>query len=121
VDSSPPSNLTTITPATQLDSCPEPRPGWRAELNIFFSTFITIFLAELGDKTQMTTLLLSAQSHAPWTVFLGAGLALVLTSLLGVWVGCWLSKRVSPKTLETGAGVLLLLIATLLIWDVIQG
>ncbi|MBD3883552.1 TMEM165/GDT1 family protein [Phormidium tenue FACHB-886] len=97
------------------------RPDWRTELKIFCSTFLTIFLAELGDKTQMTTLLLSAQSHAPWVVFLGAGSALVLTSLLGVWVGCWLSKRVAPRTLETGAGVMLLLIATLLIWDVIQG
>lgn len=97
------------------------RPDWRTEIKIFCSTFLTIFLAELGDKTQMTTLLLSAQSHAPWIVFLGAGSALVLTSLLGVWVGCWLSKRVAPRTLETGAGVMLLLIAALLLWDVIQG
>jgi putative Ca2+/H+ antiporter (TMEM165/GDT1 family) len=97
------------------------RPDLRTEVKIFCSTFVTIFLAELGDKTQMTTLLMSAQSHAPWTVFLGAGSALVLTSLLGVWVGCWLSKRVSPKTLETSAGVLLLFISVLLIWDVVQG
>jgi putative Ca2+/H+ antiporter (TMEM165/GDT1 family) len=96
------------------------RPNLQTEVKIFCSTFATIFLAELGDKTQMTTLLLSAQSHAPWTVFLGAGSALVLTSLLGVWVGCWLSKRVSPKTLETSAGALLLFISMLLIWDVIQ-
>jgi Ca2+/H+ antiporter, TMEM165/GDT1 family len=97
------------------------RPDLATEVKIFCSTFATIFLAELGDKTQMTTLLLSAQSHAPWTVFLGAGSALVLTSLLGVWVGCWLSKRVSLKTLETSAGALLLFISVLLIWDVIQG
>ena len=58
-----------------LDSnTPQPeKTPWREELGIFASTFFTIFLAELGDKTQLTTLLLSAQSHAPWIVFAGAG------------------------------------------------
>lgn len=91
-----------------------------ATLSAFFSTFLTIFLAELGDKTQVTTLLMSAESHAPWTVFIGAGTALVATSLIGVWLGCWLAKRVSPKTLETAAGYLLLFVAAQLLWDVIH-
>lgn len=90
------------------------------EVEIFFSTFVTIFLAEIGDKTQVTTLLMSAESHAPWIVFLGAGSALVLTSLLGVLVGRWLSSRVSPQTLETLTGGILLFIAVLLLWDVIH-
>jgi Ca2+/H+ antiporter, TMEM165/GDT1 family len=89
-----------------------------AAFKVFCSTFLTIFLAELGDKTQMTTLLMSAESHAPWTVFAGAGTALVATSLIGVWLGCWLAKRVAPKTLETAAGGLLLLIAGQLFWDI---
>ncbi|MEM6613363.1 MAG: TMEM165/GDT1 family protein, partial [Cyanobacteria bacterium P01_C01_bin.72] len=38
---------------------------------VFSSTFITIFLAEMGDKTQLVTLLMSAESQAPWTVFIG--------------------------------------------------
>ena len=118
MDFSSPSSLI-ATPAEVQPIAPT-RPDLQTEVKIFCSTFVTIFLAELGDKTQMTTLLLSAQSHEPWTVFLGAGSALVLTSLLGVWVGCWLSKRVSPKTLETSAGALLLFISMLLIWDVIQ-
>lgn len=94
------------------------RPTLRAELQIAASTFVTIFLAELGDKTQFTTLLMSAESHSPWTVFAGAGLALISTSLLGVVVGCWLSKRVSPTTLERAAGMMLLVIAATLFWDV---
>jgi putative Ca2+/H+ antiporter (TMEM165/GDT1 family) len=94
---------------------------WREELGIFASTFITIFLAELGDKTQVTTLLLSAQSHAPWLVFAGAGSALVATSLLGVLVGRWLAQRVPPRTLEVAAGCLLLLLAALLVLDVVRG
>lgn len=99
----------------------EPSRAERAErpnLKIFLSTFLTIFLAELGDKTQLTTLLLAAKSHAPWVVFAGAGTALVATSLIGVWLGCWLAQRISPKTLETAAGVLLLLISAQLVWEV---
>ncbi len=93
---------------------------WREELGIFASTFFTILLAELGDKTQVTTLLLSAQSHAPWIVFAGAGSALVATSLIGVLLGRWLAQRVPPRTLEVAAGGLLLVLAVLLIWDVVQ-
>nr|WP_231505939.1 TMEM165/GDT1 family protein [Planktothrix serta] len=87
---------------------------------IFVSTFITIFLAEIGDKTQLTTLLMVAQSHAPWVVFAGAGTALVLTSFLGVLLGQWLATRISPRTLERAAGSSLLLISALLIWEVLH-
>ncbi|WP_254172781.1 TMEM165/GDT1 family protein [Planktothrix pseudagardhii] len=87
---------------------------------IFVSTFITIFLAEIGDKTQLTTLLMTAESHAPWVVFAGAGSALVLTSLLGVLLGQWLATRISPRTLERLAGSSLLLISALLIWEVLH-
>ncbi len=90
-------------------------------VQVFSSTFVTIFLAELGDKTQLTTLLMAAESKSPWLVFAGAGAALVATSFLGVWVGCWLAKRIAPRTLELSAGAVLLLIATTLLWDVWQG
>lgn len=86
---------------------------------VFLSTFVTILLAELGDKTQLATLLLSAQSQAPWIVFLGAGLALVSTSLIGVLLGQWLSKRVSEETLDICAGILLLLITIGLVGDIV--
>lgn len=87
---------------------------------IFGSTFLTIFLAEMGDKTQLATLLMSAQSQSPWVVFAGAAAALVATSLLGVLIGRWLATRLSPKTLETSAGALLLFISVLLLWDVVS-
>lgn len=90
------------------------------ELKIFISTFFTIFLAELGDKTQLTTLLMVAGTRSPWVVFLGAGAALVLTSLLGVLLGRWIASKVSPRTLETSAGAMLLLISVLLLWDVVK-
>jgi putative Ca2+/H+ antiporter (TMEM165/GDT1 family) len=87
---------------------------------IFASTFFTIFLAEMGDKTQLATLLMSAQSEAPWVVFLGAAIALIATSLLGVLIGRFLATRLSPKTLETSAGALLLFISAMLLWDVVH-
>ncbi len=92
------------------------RPVW----GIFSSTFLTIFLAEIGDKTQLATLLMSAESQSPWTVFAGAAMALITTSLLGVLIGRWLSQRLSPKTLNRSAGLLLLVISAMLFWDVIH-
>ncbi len=88
---------------------------------IFGSTFLTIFLAELGDKTQLATLLMSAESQNPWVVFLGASAALVTTSLLGVIVGRAIASRFTPKTIEIAAGISLLLISATLLWDVIVG
>lgn len=95
----------------------EEEKSW-AGLKVFISTFMTIFLAELGDKTQLTTLLMAAESESPWLVFLGAGVALVTTSFLGVWVGHWLAKHITPRLLELSAGGGLLVIATTLLWDV---
>ncbi|NET30500.1 MAG: TMEM165/GDT1 family protein [Cyanothece sp. SIO1E1] len=114
-DSEPPQ-----TAEQALDSTSSVQPTESEGLGIFFSTFLTIFLAELGDKTQVTTLLMSAESHSPWVVFAGAGSALVLTSLLGVLLGQWLATRIAPKVLETAAGMTLLLIATLLFWDILH-
>lgn len=83
----------------------------------FTSTFVTIALAEMGDKTQVATLLMAAQSHQPWIVFLGAATALICTSLVGVLVGRWLARRLSPESLNTAAGVILLLVAISQFWD----
>lgn len=100
-----------IVEAKRLDS----KGFW----GVFASTFITIFLAELGDKTQVTTMLMSAESQSPLIVFAGAGSALVATSLVGVLLGRWLSTRVSEETLDTCAGILLLLITIGLVGDII--
>ena len=101
-------------------SKPEKKPDnpfW----SIFRSTFLTILLVEMGDKTQVATLLISAESQSPWIVFAGAAVALIVTSLLGVLVGYWMSSRLSPKTLDIGVAILLLVIAGLLLADVIGG
>ena len=86
---------------------------------VFGTTFVTVFLAEIGDKTQLSTLLMSAQSHKPWMVFYGSVMALLTTSLLGVLVGTWMAKKLRPETINIAAGVILLLISPMLIGDVL--
>ncbi|MEA5624855.1 TMEM165/GDT1 family protein [Nostoc sp. UHCC 0251] len=93
----------------------------QSALVVFGTTFITIFLAEIGDKTQLSTLLMSAESHSPWVVFIGSAAALITTSLLGVLLGSWIATRLSPKTVEKSAGVMLLVISLMLFWDVFIG
>lgn len=87
---------------------------------VFSSTFITIFLAEMGDKTQLVTLLMSAESQSPWIVFFGSAIALVMTSLLGVLIGYWLAKRLTPKTLDMSVSILLLVITAWLVGDIVS-
>lgn len=94
------------------------KPSW-SFWTVFSSTFITIFLAEMGDKTQLATLLMSAESQSPWLVFGGAALALISTSLVGVLIGYWISRRLSPKTLDFAVAILLLVITGLLVGDVV--
>ncbi|MCC5619409.1 TMEM165/GDT1 family protein [Nostoc sp. CHAB 5836] len=93
----------------------------QSALVVFGTTFVTIFLAEIGDKTQLSTLLMSAESHSPWVVFMGSAAALISTSLLGVLLGSWIASRLSPKTIEKSSGVMLLVISLMLFWDVFQG
>jgi putative Ca2+/H+ antiporter (TMEM165/GDT1 family) len=93
----------------------------QSALVVFGTTFVTIFLAEIGDKTQLSTLLMSAESHSPWVVFIGSAAALITTSLLGVLLGGWIASRLSPKTVEKSAGVMLLIISLMLFWDVFVG
>lgn len=75
---------------------------------VFLTTFTTVFLAELGDKTQLAALLLSAESGRPVLVFVGASLALISSSLVGVVLGRWLARVVPPHQLERGAGILMI-------------
>jgi putative Ca2+/H+ antiporter (TMEM165/GDT1 family) len=75
------------------------------DLKILLTVFLTVFVAGLGDKTQLATMLFAAdQQVSKWTVFLGASLALVATSALGVIAGSVLSNLISPKQLQLIAG-----------------
>lgn len=112
--------VTVKTPQREI-SQPSTSKASVSRWGIFVSTFITIFLAEMGDKTQIATLLMTAQSHAPWVVFAGAGSALVATSLVGVLLGRWIAKKFTPQTIERSAAVCLLFVAAMLLWEICQG
>ena len=58
------------------------------DLRVLLTTFGVIFLAEMGDKTQLAAMTMAADSKKPWAVFIGASLALVAVSGLGVLVEC---------------------------------
>ena len=89
-------------------------------LSIFITTFTTIFIAELGDKTQIATLMLSAESGKPIIVFVGSSLALISSSVVGVLIGKWLSKKISPSKFNLFAGVLMLIISVFLAYDTLE-
>ena len=75
---------------------------------ILITTFSTIFLAELGDKTQLATLMLSAQSGRPLIIFIGAALALISTSLLGVLIGRWIASNLPRQRFTLLSGIIML-------------
>ena len=85
--------------------------------SIFITTFTTIFIAELGDKTQIATLMLSAESGKPIIVFLGSSLALISSSVVGVLIGKWLSKKISPSKFALFTGALMIIISVFLAYD----
>ena len=82
-------------------------------ISVLLSTFSTIFIAELGDKTQIATLLFSAQSGHPIIVFFGASTALIISSLIAVLLGRWIASNIAEATFKLSAGVLMVCIAFL--------
>ena len=77
-------------------------------ISILITSFSTIFLAELGDKTQLATLILSAQSGRPLIIFIGAALALISTSLLGVLIGQWIANNLPRQSFTVVSGIIML-------------
>jgi len=73
---------------------------------IFFSVFFTVFVAEIGDKTQLATMLFAADAKtSKWVIFIAASLALTLAAGIGVLVGAQLERFISPRTLRIVAGI----------------
>jgi putative Ca2+/H+ antiporter (TMEM165/GDT1 family) len=76
------------------------------DLKIFFTVFAAVFIAELGDKTQLATMLFAADKEvSKVTVFLAASLALVVASAIGVAAGSLLSGYINERYLHYIAGV----------------
>jgi len=83
---------------------------------LLMSTFVAIFVAELGDKTQLATLSLAAGGSSRWVVFAGAALALVCTSAIGVLAGGAVTRVVPPIWLRRGAGIVFVVLGLLFLF-----
>jgi putative Ca2+/H+ antiporter (TMEM165/GDT1 family) len=76
------------------------------EIKVLLTVFVAVFVAELGDKTQLATLLFAADKEvSKVTVFIGASLALIVASGIGVLAGGLVSQYVSEKALSYLAGL----------------
>ncbi|MEO1133781.1 MAG: TMEM165/GDT1 family protein [Cyanobacteria bacterium J06639_1] len=82
--------------------------------------FGSIFLAEMGDKTQLATALLSAESNHPLWTFVGAATALIATSLIGVLAGQWVARVIPPKLIKVAAGIGFFAIGSSLLWNTMR-
>ena len=82
----------------------------------FWTTFSVLFLAEMGDKTQLAAISLSAQTRSPLSVFLGASLALSLVSLIGVALGTLLGQYLPAELLHKVAAIAFIVIGVLMLW-----
>ena len=86
---------------------------WR----VFITTFGVIFLAEMGDKTQLAAMTMAAESKKPVAVFVGAALALVCVSAIGVAVGGLLSSYVPIIWIKRVSAVAFIVVGVLILMD----
>jgi putative Ca2+/H+ antiporter (TMEM165/GDT1 family) len=115
-----------VRPTTRESASPgRNRPSvapWGVDLRAFFTTFGLVFLAELGDKTQLATVGLAATADGRrWLVFAASALALTLSSLLAVLVGDALRGRLDPLLIQRAAAVLFIALGVLLLWQSFRG
>lgn len=83
---------------------------------IFITTMGTIFIAELGDKTQLAAILMTSKTGRPLAVFLGAIFALSLVTLIGVVFGEGLISIIPQNVLKKGAALAFILIGVLMVF-----
>ena len=79
-------------------------------LTLLFTTFITVFLAEMGDKTQLTTITLSSTTNKPLAVFIGSSLALISATLLGALAGGSIANLIPAYLLKLISGIVFLIL-----------
>ena len=79
-------------------------------ITLLFTTFVTVFLAEMGDKTQLTTITLSSTTNKPLAVFIGSSIALILATLLGALAGGSIANLIPGFFLKLLSGIVFLII-----------
>jgi len=85
------------------------------EWKIIMVVFVTIFLAELGDKTQLATLIYAAKYQKTFSVFLGASLALICSSFLGAYIGGYVGKYIPQPLVRIIGGSLFIIIGLIIL------
>lgn len=86
------------------------------EWKIFWTAFATLFIAELGDKTQLAVFAMTAKTKAIISVFLGASLALVIVTLLGALAGGFVSQYVPAEWVQRVAAVIFIAVGVLMLF-----
>jgi putative Ca2+/H+ antiporter (TMEM165/GDT1 family) len=86
------------------------------DFRVLLTTLGIIFLAEMGDKTQLAAMTMSAQTKKPWAVFIGSSLALVAVSALGVAVGSVIGEYVPLEWVKRIAAVAFIIIGILMLF-----
>ncbi|MGI8835335.1 MAG: TMEM165/GDT1 family protein [Pyrinomonadaceae bacterium] len=86
---------------------------WR----VLLTTFGVIFLAEMGDKTQLAAMTMAAQTKRPWAVFVGSALALTAVSAIGVVVGSVIGNYIPLVWVKRVAAVAFIVIGVLILAD----
>jgi putative Ca2+/H+ antiporter (TMEM165/GDT1 family) len=87
------------------------------DFKLLLATFGTLFLAELGDKTQLACIMMATKTQKPWTVFVGASLALVTVNFLGVVFADFICQYVSGDIIKKIAASGFVLIGILMLFD----
>lgn len=84
-------------------------------LTTILTTFVTVFLAELGDKTQLATLSFASSSDSKWAVFIGSAVALVATSAIAVLTAGVIARYANPTYIKLGSGALFVVLGLILL------
>jgi putative Ca2+/H+ antiporter (TMEM165/GDT1 family) len=88
---------------------------WR----VFAATFVALFVAELGDKTQLAVITLTSKHQSPWSVFLGASAALALVTLIGVVFGQAVTNVIPAELLRKIASGLFVVLGLLMWFEIL--
>ena len=86
------------------------------ELKLIATTFALLFVAELGDKTQLAVIALTARTSQPWTIFVGAMLGLAAVTLIGILAGSLLPRVIPLEWVSKGAAVAFISIGVLILF-----
>ena len=87
------------------------------DLQLLGLSFVTVFLAEIGDKSQLAAIALGGSSNNPRAVFVGSTVALILASFLGVLAGGGVAQFLPEKLLKAMAAIGFAMMALRLVWD----